>query len=117
MSPSCTVARASSSSVSARRARRATLATSAAEMRSDTRRSLRLVLGGGQTRKCDLRADTVAMDRPDRVRRATDDREDRHPLVDAQAGDLVRRVDAQTLDPEAADPVAGDVDRHQAAAR
>ncbi len=45
----------------------------------------------------------------------TDDRDRRHPLVEAQAGDLVRPVDSQTLHPESADAVADHVHHEQLA--
>src|SRR5262245_1076579 len=52
---------------------------------------------------------------PDEERGRGDDRDPGHPDVQAQAGDLVRGVDPQRLDPEPADAVDEDVEREEVA--
>ena len=53
------------------------------------------------------------VDRGDEVHTAADDAGDGDPLVPAQPAELVGLVDAEPLDPEAADAVAEDVHRQQ----
>jgi hypothetical protein len=50
---------------------------------------------------------------PDEERDRGHEEHDRQPGVEAQAGDLVRRVDAQQLLEEAAKGVDGDVEREE----